>query len=217
MEAALRAIEDDSYAGSEAVRQHDIALERARYEAHRAWQKYDAVDPGNQRVAGEPERRRNERLIAVQAVETALEHAPHAGMRMDEEEREACLQLGTDLEWAWNHEGVTAETRKSRLRAAIEEVMAWAEDRRTRLLLHWRGGDQMELFVARIATGQHRYVTDAGTVALIMGLARQMPDWAIAAPLNRLGRRTGKGNSWKEANVRGFRATSAASQSRKGS
>ena len=117
LEAALRVIEDDANAGSEAVRQHEIALERARYEAHRAWQQYDAVDPGNRQVAGELERRWNERLIAVQTVETALEHAREAcaDMRMDEEEREACLQLGADLERAWNHEGVTAETRKRML------------------------------------------------------------------------------------------------------
>ncbi len=207
LEAALRVIEDDANAGSEAVRQHEIALERARYEAHRAWQQYDAVDPGNRQVAGELERRWNERLVAVQAVETALEHAraAHADMRMDEEEREACLQLGADLELAWNHEGVTAETRKRILRAAIEEVMAWVEDRRVRLLVHWRGGDHTELFVAKRAKGRHRYVTDAGTGALITGLARQMPDRAIAALLNRLGRRTGKGNSWKKASVCGFR------------
>ena len=48
-------------------------------------------------------------------------------------------------------------------------------------------------------------MTDADTGALITGLARQMPDTAIAALLNRLGRRTGKGNSWKKAGVCGFR------------
>ena len=207
LEAALRAIEEDADAGSDAVRQHEIALERARYEARRAWQQYDAVDPGNRQVAGELERRWNERLVAVQTVENALDHARAAcaDMRMDEEEREACLQLGADLELAWNHEGVTAETRKRMLRAALEEIVVRCEDRRTRLLLHWRGGDHTELFVARRASGRHRHVTDAETGALITGLARQMPDMAIAALLNRLGRRTGKGNSWKKAGVCGFR------------
>ena len=150
MEAALRAIEDDANTGSEAVRQHEIVLKRARYEAHRAWQQYDAVDPGNRQVAGEPENWWNERLIVVQAVESALEHAraAHADMRMCREDRDACLELVADLERAWNHEGVTAETRKRRLRAAVEEVMARVEDRRARLLLHWRSGDHTELFVA---------------------------------------------------------------------
>ena len=205
--AALRAIEDDAETGSEVVRQHEIALERARYEADRAFRQYDAVDPGNRQVAGELERRWNERLVAVQTTETALKeaHEACADMRMDEAEREACLQLGTDLELAWNHEGVSAETRKRILRAALEEIVVWREEWRTRLLLHWRGGDHTELFFARKASGQHRHVTDVETGALITGLARQMPDMAIASLLNRLGRRTGKGNSWKQANVCGFR------------
>ena len=68
------------------------------------------------------------------------------------------------------------------------------------------------MFVGKRATGRHRYTTDAETETLITGLARQMPDMAIAALLNRLGRRTSKGNSWKESNVRSFR-NNAASQS----
>ncbi len=207
LEAALRVTEDDAGTGSEAVRQHGIALERARYEADRAWRQYDAVDPANRQVAGELERRWNGRLVAVRGVGAALEHAREAcaDMGMDEGEREACLRLGADPERAWNHEGVTAETRKRILRAAIEEAVVWCGDRRVRLLLHWRGGDHTELFVARRATGRHRHVTDAGTGALITELARHMPDMAIAALPNRLGRRTGKGNGWRKASVCGFR------------
>lgn len=207
LEAALRAIEEDADSGSEAVRQHEIVLERARYEAERAWRQYDAVDPGNRQVAGELERRWNERLVAVQTAENALEDArrARADARMDDGEREACLQLGADLELAWNHEGVSAEIRKRILRAALEEAVVWREDKRVRLLLHWRGGDHTELFVAQRATGRHRHVTDAETGALITELARHMPDMSIAALLNRLGRRTGKGNGWRKASVCGFR------------
>ena len=85
--------------------------------------------------------------------------------------------------------------------------MVRVEKDRVQLLLHWRGGDHTEVFVGKRATGRHRYTTDAETETetLITGLARQMPDMAIAALLNRLGRRTSKGNSWKESNVRSFR------------
>jgi len=48
-------------------------------------------------------------------------------------------------------------------------------------------------------------VTDAGTGALITEPARHMPDMATAALPNRLGRRTGRGHSWRKAGVRGFR------------
>ena len=42
-------------------------------------------------------------------------------------------------------------------------------------------------------------------VDLVRGLARQLPDGAIAATLNRLGKKTGRDNSWTEARVRTFR------------
>ena len=78
MDAALRAIEADANAELETIRQHEIALERAQYEARRAGRQYDAVDPENRQVAGELERRWNERLIAVQTITDALERAREA-------------------------------------------------------------------------------------------------------------------------------------------
>ena len=207
MDAALRAIEADANAELETIRQHEIALERAQYAARRARRQYDAVDPQNRQVAGELERRWNERLIAVQTITDARERAREASVNigLSEEDQNACLELGANIEQAWTHEGVTPEIRKRILRAALEEIMVRVEKDRVQLLLHWRGGDHTEVFVAKRAPGRHRYTTDAETETLITGLARQMPDMAIAALLNRLGRRTSKGNSWKESNVRSFR------------
>ena len=125
---------------------------------------------------------------------------------MSAQEREACLALGADLERAWTDAKVTPQLRKRILRAALVEVVASVEGSRVRLLLHWRGGDHTEISVRRNRTGQHRYSSDAGTRQIVSQLARLMPDRAIAALLNRLGRKTGKGNSWKEANVRSFRS-----------
>ena len=59
-----------------------------------------------------------------------------------------------------------------------------------------------------VNTGEHRWTTDAQTGALIRDLARMLPDELIAGALNRLGKKTGKGNSWTKtkksnsANVR---------------
>ena len=127
MDAALRAIEADANAELETIRQHEIALERAQYEARRAGRQYDAVDPENRQVAGELERRWNERLIAVQTTTDALERAREASVdiRLSEEDQNACLELGANIEQAWTHEGVTPEIRKRILRAALEghEIM----------------------------------------------------------------------------------------------
>ncbi len=208
VDAALRAIDDSVRESSETVRQAELALERARYEADRAWRQYDSVDAENRQVAGELERRWNERLIAACEIEATLSrlHDKPERQGMSAEERATCLALGADLERAWTHDRVTPEVRKHILRAALEDVIVWVEGTRIRLLLHWRGGDHTEISVRRGTTGQHRYTSDAETVAIISALARLMPDRGIAALLNRLARKTSKGNSWREPNVRSFRS-----------
>lgn len=77
---------------------------------------------------------------------------------------------------------------------------------RIELLLHWRGSDHTRLSVPRNRTGLHRWSSDAEVRDLIRGLARQQEDGAIAATLNRLGKRTGRDNPWTEARVRSFRS-----------
>ena len=207
VEAALLAIEDDGRARMEAIRQRELALERALHEARRVERQYDAVDPENRQVAGELERRWNARLTEVRQIEAALAASRQEVERsaMSIGEREACLVLGENLERAWFHPWAGPEIRKRILRAVLEEVVARVKDGRIELLLHWRGGDHTELSVRKQATGKHRYTVDVDTERVVTGLARLMPDGAIASLLNRLGRRTGKGKSWTEANVRAFR------------
>ncbi len=208
MEAALRAINEDRAAKSDAVRQAELALERARYEAGRAFRKFDEVDPENRQVAAELERRWNGRLIAASEMEAALERVQEAGQafRMGDAKRVACLDLGASLELAWCHERVSPEIRKRILRAALVEALAHVEDRRVRLVLHWQGGDHSEISVEKPPSGRHRHVTGEETSAIMTALARQAPDETIAAMLNRSGRLTGKGRRWRKANVASFRA-----------
>ena len=112
---------------------------------------------------------------------------------------------GEDLERAWNHERATPELRKAVLRAALVEITATVKGERIRVLLHWKGGDRTELEVQRNRNGQHRRSTDAATVERVRELARNLSDGQIAGLLNRLGKRTGKGNSRAKDRVRTFR------------
>ena len=62
IDAAVNAIEAQSRETTAAQRQHELALQQARYEAAHARRQYDAVDPANRLVAGELERRWNAAL-----------------------------------------------------------------------------------------------------------------------------------------------------------
>lgn len=206
VEAALTAIEMRESDQAETRRQVELALTQARYEADLAQRQYDAVDPDNRLVAAELERRWNDRLAEMRRQEERL--AALAADRpkvLSHGEKERLMALGEDLATAWTHPGATAETRKSILRAVLEEIVVTLTDGRIDLLLHWRGGDHTRLSVPRNRKGQHRWAASAEVVDLVRGLARQLPDGAIAATLNRLGKKTGRGNSWTEARVRSFR------------
>ena len=123
------------------------------------------------------------------------------------EEREAFLALGRDLERAWWHERTSAESRKRIARAVLVEIVVTIDGNQIQLRLHWQGGDHTELTVRKNRSGRHRWTTDAETGALIAELARVLPDRSITSLLNRLGKKTGKGNPWTEARVRGFRTS----------
>ena len=130
VEAALAAAEMRRIESAEKQRQIEFALEQARFEAARARRQYDTVDPENRLVAGELERRWNERLAAVRALEDecdALAAAPTRSLSLTE--RGCLLALGADLERAWNARGATSATRKRIVRTLIEEIVVrtkWA-------------------------------------------------------------------------------------------
>jgi excisionase family DNA binding protein len=202
VEAALAAMEAHSRENQEKRRQVELALEQARYETARARRQYDVVDPDNRLVAGELERRWNERLLAARALEDerdALAAVPDASL--SEEDRQRLLALGSDLERAWNSAGATPATRKRIIRTLINEIVVCVSDQTLDLVVHWHGGDHTALKVKKNRTGQHRWSAAADVVDLVRSLARQMPDKHIAAVLNRAGKSTGKGNGWTRGRV----------------
>jgi excisionase family DNA binding protein len=117
------------------------------------------------------------------------------------------MALGADLASAWHHPCATAETRKRLLRTAIVEIVARLQGDFIERVIHWRGGDHTQLSVPKNRPGRHRWSTDSSVEELIRVLARQQPDSAIAATLNRCSLRTTKGNTWTEARVRSFRSS----------
>jgi excisionase family DNA binding protein len=202
VEAALAAIAERGRAQSDKRRQLENALQQARYEAALAQRQYDAIDPGNRLVAGELERRWNERLAVVQARERDIEQLSIEAERLPTDvDRERLLALGKDLARAWESPGATPETRKRIVRTVIEEIVVDVVGDALELVIHWQGGDHSRLSVKKNRAGRTRWSTDADVIDLVRVLARQMSDTSIAALLNRAGKSTGRGNSWTRSRV----------------
>jgi excisionase family DNA binding protein len=206
LEAAMQAITDREVNVSERLKQKELALEQARYEAARAHRQYNAADPDNRLVTRNLERLWNERLEQVGRLENELAVArARQPPPITEAERAEILALGSDLPLLWNHPDATVVTRKRILRTLLEEIVVIQDSNRLYLKLHWKGGDHTALEVPRNRAGQHRYKTSDETEKLIVDLARHVPDQTIASILNRLGVRTAKGHTWTQQRVAGFR------------
>ncbi len=197
MEAALAVAEARSHQRSDKRDQLELALQQARYEAARALRQYDATDPENRLVAGELERRWNERLVAVRELEREIDQLDaDKTPALSVADRERLMSLGQDLMRAWQSPGTTPETRKKIIRTVISEIIIDIVGDTLELVIHWQGGDHTRLAIRKNRAGQSRWATDVDVVDLVRALARQMPDHTIAALLNRSGKATSHGNSW---------------------
>jgi len=208
IQAALGAIEQRARDNDTKRRQLELALEQARFEAARAQRQFDAVDPGNRLVAGELERRWNERLAQVASRQADLDGMDaQIPASLTAQQRESLLQLGADLPLAWYDPSASNELRKRILRLVIKEIIVRVDDvaSEIQMVIHWQGGDHTALRVAKNRSGQHRWTTRPDVHKLIEQLARQLNDAGITALLNRLGHRTGKGHTWTEMRVRSYR------------
>ena len=209
IEAALAAMEAQEDQQHDKHQQVENAIQQVQYEAARARRQYDAVDPDNRLVAGELERRWNEKLVQLRDLEIQREslNQNKQSPALSAEDRARLMVLGKDLSKAWNSPGATIETRKKIIRLLIKEIIVDVADDKLALVIHWQGGDHTEMTVKKNKVGQTRWMVEADVVDLVRVLARQLPDMAIAAILNRSGKLTGHGATWTRTHVRGLRNT----------
>jgi hypothetical protein len=203
VEAALEALDRGLSAHNTKRQALELALEKARYEAQRTRRQYDLVDPANRLVAGELERRWNETLEQVAEVEAQLATLERHPITLSEEQRQGLLTLGQDLAAVWQHPSAPEALKKRILRTVLHEIIidTTQEPPEHVLHLHWHGGVHTELHVARNTAGKHGRTTDRDAIEVIRELSKVCRDLTIAATLNRLGYRTGTGQTWRAHSV----------------
>lgn len=208
VEAAVAALADAQGERDQRRMALELVLRQARYEAERARRQYDAVEPENRLVAAELERRWNQALSEVQRLEAEVSQLPAPRRAFSAEERAMLLSLADDLPAVWKHPATDMRLKKRLVRTVIEEIVATVDQAEAmiHLIIRWAGGAHTRLQVRKQRTGEHRFTTNRQVVDIVTELAQLVPDWAIAAILNRLGMKTGKGNTWTETRVRALRS-----------
>jgi hypothetical protein len=185
-------------------RQHELQLEQARYEARLAQRQYDAVDPSNRLVAGELERRWNEKLERVAQLERRYAQAEgESQWNLRAEEREAIAELSRDLPALWSADTTTNQERKQLLRMAIESVQleGISQAGQIETQIRWRSGTITSLSVKRTKPGEGSLKTPEEAVSRIHEMARRSSYKDIAARLNRVGLRSAFGRQFTTQHV----------------
>jgi hypothetical protein len=202
MEASLRAVEELSSKDDERRQARLRKLQQLEYEAQRAFEQYDEVDPRNRLVALELERRWNEKLREVQEVQASLAELEREARSLTADDREKLLSLGRHFAAVWRSEHCPTELKKKIVRTVVEEVIAYldAERQRLRFVIHWKGGAHTEFEMEKPGSVAGRK-TSVEALEVIRGMAVRYGDEQIASVLNRLGLRTGKDKRWNQTRV----------------
>jgi excisionase family DNA binding protein len=206
IEAALATAEQAVHEVAATRRAVELELREARYEAERVRRQYDAVEPEHRLVAETLERRWNQALERVRALEQRLEALTVDQARLTPPDHATLLALAEEFPAVWADPLTEIRTKKRLVRLLIEDIVARTpEERVIELVIHWKGGKHTALRLPRNRTGQHRRCTSREVVEVVRELTRCLPDARIARVLNLLGYRTGAGNTWTEHRVTSLR------------
>jgi len=201
--AALEAAEQLRHRRQEQRKTLELEVEQARYEARLAVRRYEAVDPDNRLVAAELETRWNAALQKARELDDKLQGFDRDHNTVSMPDKEVLLSLAQDLPAIWNSPSTDMRLKQRIVRILICEIVADVDEPNNEivLLLHWAGGRHSELRVKKNATGRHRRCTGLEVIEVIRQMAARFTDEQIATTLNRLGLRTGAGNTWSENRV----------------
>lgn len=200
--ASLEALESRCQVDDDRREALALQLRQLEYEATRAFEQYDEVDPRNRLVASDLEARWNSKLEQVEKLKTSLGELDSEVRLLSVEERGAILALGERFEQVWHSDRCPIELKKKILRTVVEEVIVDLDDE-TQLLsfvIHWKGGTHTRFEMLRPRGGVGQKTAD-DDLEIIRKMAVRYGDPQIANVLNRLGRRTGKGKRWNQSRV----------------
>ena len=177
----------------EADRLRAEQVERVRYEADLARQRYIQVDPNNRLVADTLEAEWNGKLRTLQeAQENYQRKCQQDRILLDEEIRSRVKALSADFPRLWNDPATANRDRKRMVRLLLEDVTLIKEEQ---IIMHirFKGGTLTTLKLPVPKTARENWTTPSEIVEQIDRLLEYHTDRQIANILNEQGLRSGKG------------------------
>jgi DNA invertase Pin-like site-specific DNA recombinase len=203
LKASVAAIERLSHQGSEQRAALQRQIQQVRYEAQRAFEQYNQVDPANRLVAEVLEQRWNAKLETLERLQGELDAHSDAAASLTPAETETILALGHDFALVWDDPVCPMVLKKKIARTLINEIVVDLDEtaQALQMIIHWHGGCHTAFTMPKPQSGAVAHKTALEDLELITQMARRYRDDEIARVLSKLGRRTGKGNRWSQARV----------------
>jgi DNA invertase Pin-like site-specific DNA recombinase len=208
IELAFAAVEELESRDQAMMRQWQMRLERAEYEAALAERRYQEVDPSNRLVASTLERRWNDALLQVQDLKKqAAEFQQQKGRVTTAEQKEKVLALARDLPRLWHAATTAAKDRKRMLRLLIKDITVerLADAGQLSVHIRWQGGASTDLSVPLPPKAADKFRYPSAVVDRVRELAKNLSGAQIADQLNREGQLSAKGKPYTAKMVRWMR------------
>jgi DNA invertase Pin-like site-specific DNA recombinase len=189
LDLALAALHELESRDQTILRQWQMRLERAEYEAALAERRYQEVDPSQRLVAATLEKRWNAALLQLEELKKQADEFQHQKTRVTTAEQKAkVLALARDLPRLWHAHTTQARDRKRMLRLLIKDI-AVEKPNRKQLAVHlrWQGGASSDLCVQIPPSRADRVRYPTAVVDRVRDLAQSLPNAEIAEHLNREG------------------------------
>ena len=159
-------------------------------------------------MAAELEQRWEAALVRVKELEARPQRSERAPTQRRPVDPQVLMRLAEELPLVWHAARSDMRLKQRIARLLIKEIVAEIDQGAAQIVMtiHWEGGRHSELRVQRPKPGEGGRVTGADAIEVVRRMAGQWPDKEIAATLNRLGLKTGAGNTWTESRVYSVRS-----------
>jgi DNA invertase Pin-like site-specific DNA recombinase len=207
LELALAALQELESRDQIILRQWQMRLERAEYEAALAERRYQEVDPSQRLVTATLERRWNAALLQLEELQKQAAEFQRQEARVATPEQKAkVLALARDLPRLWHASTTQAKDRKRMLRLLIKDITVEKPNQK-QLAVHirWQGGACSDLCVQIPPNRADRVRYPAVLVDRVRALAQSSPNAEIAERLNREGHVSALGKTFTGSMVQWIR------------
>jgi excisionase family DNA binding protein len=208
LELALAALRELESRDQTILRQWQMRLERAEYEAALAERRYQEVDPSNRLVAGTLERRWNDALVHLEDLKKhAAEFQRQEARIVTPEQKAKVLALARDFPRLWHAPSTHHKDRKRMLRLLIKDITVekLAEPRQLSVHIRWHGGASTDLSVPLPPKAADKVRYPTAVIDRVRELAQNLIDAQIADQLNREGHVSSTGNPFTRSIIRWIR------------